>query len=379
MVFKFLKKNGKTVEVSLLKEIIENAENSIEGYILQGKHKIGYVYIPDFYTSDTDTLQSGCSVDLARALVELKAENIESLIVDLRDNTGGSVQEAADMCGLFIDYGTVAIYTAHYGKPTYLKDSNRGMAYSGPLIVLVNEYSASASEIFAAAMQDYNRALIVGTKTFGKGSAQVIRAVTDNPENIDIVDILGGIPGYIKVTTDKMYRITGQTHQRNGIAPDVELPKIKTFFDYSEADYPHVLDNEPLEKKAYFTPLAPIATSDLRQKSNARCAAWQWSADSISGEWDLLFQSKNLHELTDREYLQTLAEIEHLSETSAALQDYNHNIFTISGTKNTLDFNKLNNIDTKHYLKHIDNLQKDRYLYGVYQIMTDYLELLQKK
>jgi carboxyl-terminal processing protease len=101
LVFKFLKKNGKTVEVSLLKEIIENAENSIEGYILQGKHKIGYVYIPDFYTSDTDTLQSGCSVDLARALVELKAENIESLIVDLRDNTGGSVQEAADMCGLF--------------------------------------------------------------------------------------------------------------------------------------------------------------------------------------------------------------------------------------------------------------------------------------
>jgi len=379
LTFKFRKKNGEETEISLLKEVIENTENSIEGYVLSGEYKTGYIQIPDFYTSDSDSVNSGSAADLARALIDLKSENIQSLIIDLRNNTGGSVREAVEMCGLFIDYGTVSMYAERDNITVFLKDTNRGMAYSGPLLILVNEYSASASEIFAAAMQDYNRALIVGTKTFGKGSGQVILPVTGNPEDIDILDIMNGIPGYVKITTDKMFRITGQTHQRNGITPDVELPKIKTLYDYAEIDYAFNIGNEISTKKAYFTPLPAFPSAELRQKSNARCAAWHWQADSLTGEWDLLNATENLRETSENDYLQTLTNIDRLWEATFALYDFKHQKFSVSGTKNNLKSNELNNFDTKHYLKHIEDLQKDRYLYESYLIMSDFLNIKSEK
>lgn len=217
VVLTLRKKDGSVYSVSLEKKIMKADDHSVYSFILGDKEPVGYIKVPSFYTAFDSENNQGCADDVAREVVKLKKENIKGLIIDLQYNGGGSMDEVIRMAGMFINFGPVAVVTDKDMEYNVIKDFNRGMVFNGPMVVLVNGFSASASEFFAGVMQDYNRAVIVGNTTVGKATMQTILPLEENnPTN------------FVKVTIDKFYRITGKSSQYTGIVPDVELP---TFFD----------------------------------------------------------------------------------------------------------------------------------------------------
>ncbi len=170
---------GVTKKITLTKEKVTNDEGIVKSYVISGKQKIGYIKLPDFYSRESHDIQTeddvifdGCANDVSKEIVKLTRDTITGLILDLRYNGGGSMWEAMQLAGIFIDYGPVGSVKDKEGKVRFLKDPNRGTAYDGPLLVLINGASASASELTSAMLQDYKRALIVGSTTYGKGTAQ---------------------------------------------------------------------------------------------------------------------------------------------------------------------------------------------------------------
>ncbi|HEY0029187.1 MAG TPA: S41 family peptidase, partial [Bacteroidia bacterium] len=152
--------NGMVSTVLLYREIIKVDENTITGFVLNGEKKIGYISLPGFYTEMNAARALGCANDVAKEILKLQKENIEGIILDLRYNGGGSLYEAVNLAGIFIDEGTLCMMKDKNSKPQLVKDMNRGTVYGGPLVLMVNGLSASASEIFSAGLQDYNRAVI---------------------------------------------------------------------------------------------------------------------------------------------------------------------------------------------------------------------------
>jgi carboxyl-terminal processing protease len=233
------KKNGALLEVRLKKQVMKAAENSAYSFIADdGESRVGYLKIPSFY-SDFDTFSNhGCAEDAEAEIEKLQKENIDGLVIDLMDNGGGSMEEAVKLAGLFIDSGPIAVAVDRYRHQDVLRDYVPGVAYSGPVVVLINGASASASEFFAAAMQDYNRAVIAGATSLGKATIQVILPVDERQQE------------FVKTTIEKFYRITGQSAQIKGITPDVYLPVL----------YDGIIPREKSEKTAMPSDQNPATT-----------------------------------------------------------------------------------------------------------------------
>ena len=214
-------------------------ENSVRGFVINEKY--GYIKIPSFYTGFESSNKQGLANDVAKELYKLKKENINGLILDLRFNGGGSVEEAINLVGMFIDRGPITILKQKDSESKTIKDYNRGSIFTKPIVVIVNSYSASASELFAAAMQDYNRAIVVGTPTFGKATGQIIIPIDDTNEAL----------GYTKITIEKFYRVTGKSHQSTGVVPDVLFPSFYDDFEIGEQYNAHILaaDSIPFSLK----------------------------------------------------------------------------------------------------------------------------------
>ena len=254
------KADGTTRQVVLHKERLEtdDEDDKVRGFILQGAKTIGYISLPAFYSDWEDSKGvNGCANDVARQILKLKKENIQGLILDLRYNGGGSVQEAIELSGLFIDAGPVAQYKTREAKVVTLKDINRGTVYDGPLLVLVNGYSASASEMVAGTLQDYNRALIAGVPTYGKATGQIVLPM-DTTVDLSTYDGHSHADSYIKITTSRLYRITGATAQVNGIKPQIELPEPADALQRREKDEKNVLPPGNIEANKYYKPLPPL-------------------------------------------------------------------------------------------------------------------------
>ena len=269
--FRVRKKNGKIMTVSLKKELLDVEENTIRSYILKGDALVGYVYLPSFYTdfSYGNYFSKGCANDMAKELIKLKGAAINGLILDIRSNGGGSLEEACRMAGIFIDYGALCITHSRGKEPEIIKDNARGVVYGGPLIVLTNSSSASASELFAGVLQDYNRALIVGSKTFGKSTFQEIVPV--DAGNFDSLPLYkGDPPGYVTLTMGAIYRVTGTSHQKTGVTPDLELPQVFEDAMEREASNGGALDLGKISKKTYYYPVNPLPAGALRNLSGAR-------------------------------------------------------------------------------------------------------------
>lgn len=252
------KPDGTLREVVLEKELLDEdlEEEKVQGYILNGRKKIGFVALPDFYTDWEDRTNSinGCANDLAKEIIRLKKENIDGLILDLRFNGGGSMQEAIDLTGIFIDAGPVGQLKTREDKVITFKDVNRGMVYDGPLVILVNAFSASASEMVAGTLQDYKRAVIIGSPTFGKGTAQVIMPLDTS---IDVTRPLSFKPNTnsIKLTVEHLYRVTGITVQAKGVIPDIVLPDFFQAAGKREKDQPFSLKPLDVAANKYYQPL----------------------------------------------------------------------------------------------------------------------------
>jgi carboxyl-terminal processing protease len=270
LVLKCRKKDGSTRVVFLRKEKIENEENIVKGFVLKGEKKIGYILLPAFYTQWENESGSSCANDVAKEIVKLKKENIDGLILDVRYNGGGSLSEAMDMIGIFVDEGPLMGQKQKAEKILYLKDPNRGTIYNGPMALMVNGQSASASEILAAALQDYSRALIVGSNTYGKATMQqmmLLDTLTNKPTQI------GNAKDIVKITTGKLYRLSGETAQMNGVSPDIVLPDAFDGLDYREKFSPTALPADKVAKNTYYKPLTPLPVNELAGKSSERIKA----------------------------------------------------------------------------------------------------------
>jgi carboxyl-terminal processing protease len=261
------KGDGSMKTVTLRKEKLEAEEARGKGYVLQGSRKIGYISLPDFYTSWEDGAGSSCAEDVAREIVNLKKEGIEGLILDVRYNGGGSMQEAVEMIGIFVNDGPV-FAVKDKTKTSFLKDPNRGTIWDGPMAVMINGQSASASESLAGSLQDLNRAVVVGSPSFGKATMQQVLPMDTTAGNRMVASPLG----FVKITVGKLYRLGGNTAQQQGVKPDIMLPDAFDGAVGREEDLPHALPADAIKGNGYYKPLAPLPLSELAAASGARIA-----------------------------------------------------------------------------------------------------------
>jgi carboxyl-terminal processing protease len=261
------KMNGQVKTIALLKEKIRDDENIVKSFILSGEKKIGYISLPGFYTEWENALGKGCSNDVAKEIMKLKAEKIDGLILDIRDNGGGALVEGLNLAGIFINEGPLFMMQKRDLKPVVWKDMNRGTVYDGPMAVMVNGQSASASELLASTLQDYNRAVIIGSRTFGKATGQATLALDTNVKDLSELKSAFGIAA---VTVEKLYRVTGKSAQLNGVKPDIHLPDIYESLDYYEDAIPFALPSDVLNKKVLYSPLAPLPLNELSKESAKR-------------------------------------------------------------------------------------------------------------
>ena len=262
--------------IQLLRDKVDLEEQAAKKTIIQeGSKKIGIITIPSFYLDfegqqKNTTNYASTSRDVSRILNELKAEHVDGIIIDVRNNGGGSLEEAVNVTGLFIPGGPVVQISNSNGANSVLNDQDTRQQYSGPLAVLVNRYSASASEIFAAAIQDYGRGVIIGERTFGKGTVQsiikIVRPITFYEKSPDL--------GEIKLTIAKFYRISGGSTQHKGVVPDLTMPSMIDTATVGEDTYTSSLPWSTITSAIYH-PTAEInleKISLLREKEAVRAS-----------------------------------------------------------------------------------------------------------
>ena len=245
----FRKPDGSFKVVSLIREKIVLDEGYARSVVIQkGEDKYGYILLPDFYADFEREDGHRCSEDVAAEIKKLKAENVKGIVIDVRSNGGGSLYEVVQMAGLFIDKGPIVQIRNKEGRSQTLYDETPGILYDGPLVVMVNEFSASASEIFAGAIQDYKRGIVVGSSsTYGKGTVQRNVAFGKPLDSLGIQTEYGSV----KLTFQKFYRITGSSTQKKGVVPDVILPDEYEYLKYREKDNESALSWDEMEKAKF--------------------------------------------------------------------------------------------------------------------------------
>ncbi len=263
------KADGSIKIVSMIRdEVILDETYAKSAVIVEEGKKIGYIFLPEFYADWERPNGPKCSQDVAREIIKLKEQNVEGIIMDLRNNGGGSLYDVVQMVGLFIPEGPIVQVKDREGNPQILRDRDKGVLYDGPLAVMVNEFSASASEIFAAAIQDYGRGIVLGsTSTYGKGTVQRNIGLEPNSGlfNKELTDI-----GTIKLTLQKFYRINGGSTQLKGVTPHIILPDQYETLKYREKDNPDALPWDEIQKAFYAKQVPTYDLEYIKRKSVER-------------------------------------------------------------------------------------------------------------
>ena len=224
---------GNIEEISIIRDVVELEETYAKSTLIKDTSgDYGLIELPKFYINFENYNERNAAVDVKKELKQLKEKNVKGIILDLRNNGGGSLKTVVDMTGYFIDKGPVVQVKSTGGRKEVLRDVDSSIVWNGPLVILVNEFSASASEIIAAALQDYKRAIILGSEqTFGKGTVQNV---------IDLNKMITGGTygdlGALKVTTDKFYRVNGKSTQLEGVKSDIIFPDRYAYVEMGEKD-----------------------------------------------------------------------------------------------------------------------------------------------
>ncbi|MFL6527186.1 MAG: carboxy terminal-processing peptidase [Chthoniobacterales bacterium] len=259
--------------VELVRDEIKLKDQEARADIIMKKNdkgepvKLGWLTLPSFY-ADMDHHQKSTTKDVLALLKRLKKENIQGLVVDLRRNGGGSLEEAISLTGLFLKAGPVVQTKSSNGNIVVSTDPDPGIAYGGPMVVLTSRQSASASEIFAAALQDYGRAVVVGDKqTFGKGTVQTILEIGK------FTSLLGSHSqedGALKLTIQKFYRVAGGSTQLKGVESDIVLPSLTDLPEFGEGALKNCLPYDEVSKAKFTKWSSPLFTDELKRRSAAR-------------------------------------------------------------------------------------------------------------
>lgn len=304
-----VKKRDNSLQViPIIRDIVVMEESYAKSAILEmDGQKVGFIHLPKFYTDFQGNGGRRCAIDVKNELTKLMDEKVDGVILDLRSNGGGSLTDVVEMSGLFIDEGPIVQVKQGNGMKRVLEDEDAGVHYDGELIVMVNAFSASASEILAAAMQDYGRAIIVGSSaTFGKGTVQQFINL-DARLRSSVVEELGSL-GAVKLTTQKFYRINGGTTQLQGVVPDIIIPDDYAYIEIGEKEEDFALGWDEIDAANYiktnnYTGKIPKikAESARRVKKDAALSAIDNSAKRFKERRDDTKYSLNLESYRQRQ------------------------------------------------------------------------------
>ncbi len=256
--------------ISLMRDDIKLEDTFAKSAIIKAENKIGYIYLPEFYADFERPNGARCAADVAKEIEKLKAENVDGIVLDLRGNGGGSLYDVVQMAGLFIEDGPICQVKGRDEKANILRDKDKSVLYSGPFAVMVDETSASASEIFAAAIQDYKRGVIIGSSTtYGKGTVQRNIPLNPETENPLFANKKSEDLGTVKLTLQKFYRINGGATQLRGVTPDIIIPDRLEYLKFRERDNQYALKWDEISKADYSTWTSTPSSDAIISKANA--------------------------------------------------------------------------------------------------------------
>ncbi len=372
-----IKKPDGTIKiVPIVRDIIELDETYAHSAVIDnGKNKTGYIKLPTFYSDFTRTGAHHCAEDVKNEVLKLQKENVNGIVLDLRDNGGGSLSEVVTMGGLFIKSGPIVQVRKNDMKPDgsksakidQLNDKNPEQLYDGPFVIMVNRNSASASEIMAAAMQDYKRAVVIGTQSFGKGTVQSFLEL----DNYVIPQLDSMKPlGALKVTMQKFYRVNGGATQLKGVMPDITLPDPYVYIETGEKELDNPMPWDEISK-AQYDPYTSINYEKLKKSSTDRIkkskefSLVDMEAKSIKSKKDDTKYSLNLEKYTAevKKYKEENKKYEDLSKD---IKGFAVNLMQVDVQRLSADTNKLNR-EKKWAL----NLKKDIYLQEAANVISD--------
>jgi carboxyl-terminal processing protease len=360
------KPDGTIKVVTLIRDkIVQDETYARSAIVKNGNSKIGYIFLPEFYANFEDPNGARSFVDVANEVKKLKEEKVDGIVIDLRNNGGGSLYDVVQMAGLFIEDGPIVQVKDREDKPTVLKDKDRNVLYTGPLAVMVNEFSASASEIFAAAIQDYNRGVIIGsTSTYGKGTVQRNIGLDENgfSANAEL--------GTVKLTLQKFYRINGGSTQLKGVYSDIVLPDNLEHLKVREKDDPDALPWDEINKASYSNWTAGYDLKTIQHLASQRLDSDPtFKLIKESSEW--------LSKQNDKQYS---LQIDKYRTEQKAIRTTMKQLETLMKLKETLDVSPLPKEVTRYdedknkkdrFAQWIKSLQEDIYLEQAVKVMND--------
>ena len=361
------KPDGSFKVIPIIRDVIEMEETYAKSAVIINKKKIGYIYLPMFYADFTRNGAHRCSADMKKEIEKLKEQGVEGIVIDLRDNGGGSLQEVVEMAGLFIPKGPVVQVKSKAGSINVMEDKNSDVAWDGPLAIMVNHGSASASEILAAAIQDYKRGIIIGTQSFGKGTVQSFLDLDQYllPQ-FDTVRPLGSV----KITMQKFYRINGGATQLKGVMPDVVLPDPYALLDLGEKDLDYPMPWDEIAKATYDE--YKTINYDKAKKASADRLKTSAAFKLIEAESKELKSKKD-----DTKYSLVLekyrAEQKELRTQNKKYDALKADIKGFSAELTSIDRDAMKSDTTKlnKEIKWTKNIQKDNYIYEATNVMND--------
>ncbi len=362
------KVDGKIEDLSIPRDEIELEETYAKSTIVEkGGTTLGVINLPKFYIDFEDVNSRNAATDVKKEIERLKSEGMQGLVLDLRGNGGGSLKTVVDMGGLFIEQGPIVQVRSTGEDKEVLKDTDRSIEWDGPLVILVNELSASASEILAAAMQDYKRAIVIGSKqTYGKGTVQNIVDL-----NRMIRSNTNGDMGAFKFTTQKYYRINGGSTQLEGVKSDVVVPDRFSYIDIGEKDQENPLEWDEIAPANYniwessFDYETTIKNSKVRMNSSAEIKLIDDNA-----RWIKTMRDRSVYPLNFSKYVLDLESNETDAKRFDVLSEYQSDLTyeSLPYERPLMEQDSVFKINRERWH---ENLSKDIYMEEAINVLSD--------
>ena len=361
--------DGGVEQIQITRDIVELEETYAKSSVIKDDSNVyGLINLPRFYVDFDYYGERNAASDIKKEILELKNKDISGLILDLRNNGGGSLKTVVDITGFFIEKGPVVQVKSIGGRKEILKDNDPSIIWDGPLVILVNEFSASASEILAAALQDYNRAIILGSKqTYGKGTVQNI---------IDLNNVISGNTygdlGSLKITTDKFYRINGGSTQLEGVKSDLIFPNRYSYIDIGEKDLENPLSWDKIDPARYDNSVKVFNYAQAITNSKERIGQNEYF--SIIDNHAKLIKAKQEDKTISLDYISYKKDQEDFklqSDKLKVIEEFN-SPYLFEWNDNNLNLNSSYNDDMKEKRdRWIESLQKDIYVDEAMNLLKD--------
>lgn len=360
------KVDGSIEVISIIRDEVETEETFAKSSIVEKNGmKYGVIYLPKFYISFDNKDNRDAFKDVAIEIERLKEQNVQGIVMDLRGNGGGSLETVVNMTGLFIEQGPVVQVKSSDRKKDILSDKDPAVQWTGPLVVMVDNFSASASEIFAAAIQDYKRGIIIGSKhTYGKGTVQNIIDLNQFVRSNSFGDL-----GALKTTTQKFYRINGGSTQREGVLSDIVLPDRFAYLDMGERDEKNALQWDKIDAADY----NPIFSGfeSIIANSNKRIAENQYfKLIDENAKWIFERKDDNTYNLSIDKFKEKMELVDLKLKKFKSLSDYKNNL-TFTSLPNELALFKSDSVLKEKRSRWHEDLGKDIYIDEALNVLSD--------